>query len=177
MYSKYQNLIFDIYPYIKIYTTTGINIKIEATTNFSKDNNMEFRLDKCKIVRRRVRPGNYLICQTECIMVMKPCDFRKFLGFVSQLKGLNRTTPEQALINECKQVNVNMQNSAYRKKSYKTNKYICDSNSSIFIQNNKMVNYFFSKNQTSNGLLPNNLVNTYLQNANSYDTYSVKIDN
>lgn len=61
---------------IKLYSQSEKEMKklVEATTEFSKDINMQFGLDKCKtlhIIRGKIRPGDYTVNNTHTITAME----------------------------------------------------------------------------------------------------------
>ncbi|XP_063899231.1 uncharacterized protein LOC135119187 [Helicoverpa armigera] len=91
---------------IKLYSKTDKEMKhlIDTTTEFSKDINMEFGLDKCKtlhIIRGKIKPGDYTINTTDTITAMEPTDLYKYLGY-KQLKGIDHTAIKNTLNTEYK---------------------------------------------------------------------------
>ncbi|XP_026323226.1 uncharacterized protein LOC113232673 [Hyposmocoma kahamanoa] len=91
---------------IKLYAQSEKDMKklVETTAEFSKDINMQFGLDKCKtlhIIRGKVRPGNYVINNTDTITAMEPADLYKYLGY-AQLKGLDHVRIKDTLTTEYK---------------------------------------------------------------------------
>ncbi|CAK1582520.1 unnamed protein product [Parnassius mnemosyne] len=91
---------------IKLYSKTEKEMKklIDTITEFSKDINMQFGLDKCKtlhIIRGKIKPGDYTINTTDTITAMEPKDLYKYLGY-KQLKGLDHTAIKHTLNTEYK---------------------------------------------------------------------------
>ncbi|CAK1579741.1 unnamed protein product [Parnassius mnemosyne] len=91
---------------IKLYAKTEKDMKklVDITAEFSNNINMQFGLDKCKTlhtVRGKVRPGDYVVNDTDVITAMEPTDLYKYLGYV-QLKGLDHVRIKSTLTTEYK---------------------------------------------------------------------------
>lgn len=91
---------------IKLYGKTEKEIKklIDITAKFSKDINMEFGLDKCKIIhiiKGKIRPGDLAIEEIGTISAMEPNEFYKYLGY-NQSIGIEHIKIKSSLKQEYK---------------------------------------------------------------------------